>query len=740
MSIASVANLVEALRQCRLLAPGEWEELARDLQSRFDQPRALAGELLRRGWLTPYQINQLFQDRGGDLLLGPYILLERLGEGGMGAVFKARHHSQNYLVALKVIRKDRCADNESILRFRREIRAATRLSHPNVVGAYDAEEVSGTLFFAMEYVEGIDLARLVKKQGPLPVAQACEYIRQAALGLQHAHEQGMVHRDLKPANLVLANGGAVKILDMGLARLAHTGEGDDHSATLTQDGSLMGTPDYMAPEQVVDSHTVDIRADLYSLGCTLYYLLSGRVPFPGKTLGEKLVKQQMHEAEPIQRLRPDVLAPVAAVVRRLMAKKPEDRYQTPAALAAALAGVLGMPVPAVAPAAESSDTVTCPGTTKPRADDATLAGDGPLAAGGGRRLRWLLVGGVVLLVCVVLGVVLLARGGAKVEPPPMPPAPPGPGSVKPPEKDGGGTLQGKVELVPPDNPYGADFAVQGEYEGTVGGKEKFGAQVIAQGNGQFTVRLLRGGLPGGGWDGRVAVQCDARAAAGAAAFAAAGWSGTILGGRLTGASPEGLLALQRVGRRSRALGTAAPPGAVVLFDGSGTAEWLKADGAPAGVLPAGAISRRTFKDFRAHLEFFLPFQPERRGQGRANSGVFLQNRYEIQILDSFGLRGLKNECGALYDQAAPAVNMCLPPCTWQTYDLEFHAARFAANGRKVRDAWVTVQQNGVMVLDRVDIQRASAQGQREEDTPGPLLLQAHGSPVVFRNVWVQELQ
>src|SRR5262249_54333549 len=160
-------------------------------------------------------------------------------------------------------------------------------AHPNIVAVYDADEVAGTHFFAMEYVEGTDLAKLVKQNGPLPVAVACDYVRQAALGLQHAHEQGLVHRDIKPSNLLLAGkagGGVVKVLDMGLARLeAAPGEGSDGADPLTQEGAVMGTPDYVAPEQATDSRRADIRADLYSLGCTLYFLLTGKVPFPGGT-------------------------------------------------------------------------------------------------------------------------------------------------------------------------------------------------------------------------------------------------------------------------------------------------------------------------------------------------------------------------------------------------------------------------------------------------------------------------
>jgi len=336
MALDTVSNFVDSLRHVRLLEPEQQNALARELLTRFAEPKALADELIRRGWLTPYQANLLLQGRGGELMLGSYVLLELLGEGGMGQVFKAKNWKLGCIVALKLIRKERLANEDAVRRFHREIRAAAQLSHPNIVMAYDADEVNGTHFFAMECVEGSDLAKLIKQHGPMPVAQACDWIRQAALGLQHAHERGMVHRDIKPHNLLLTKQGVVKILDMGLARLTVAGEDGDISTTMTQEGAVMGTPDYIAPEQAEESHTVDIRADLYSLGCTLYQLLAGKVPFPGGTLIQKLKKHQSNQPTPIEMCRSDVPPAVCAVVYKLMAKRPEERYQTPAELVRAL--------------------------------------------------------------------------------------------------------------------------------------------------------------------------------------------------------------------------------------------------------------------------------------------------------------------------------------------------------------------------------------------------------------------
>ena len=203
----------------------------------------------------------------------------------------------NRVVALKVIRRESLADAEAVGRFYREIQVVSQLDHPNVVHAYDAGPVGATHFLAMEYVEGTDLGRLVKQSGPLPVAQACDYIRQAALGLQHAHERGLVHRDIKPHNLIMSlSDGLIKVADLGLARLSRTAN-EDLTAVLTsanttgsltpQNAVMMGTADYLAPEQALDFHKADIRADIYGLGCTFYYLLTGRPPFAGTTLAEK---------------------------------------------------------------------------------------------------------------------------------------------------------------------------------------------------------------------------------------------------------------------------------------------------------------------------------------------------------------------------------------------------------------------------------------------------------------------
>jgi serine/threonine protein kinase len=324
-----VANFITAISQYKLMDA----EKIQKINTKATDVKALATELIRAGLLTSFQAKAILQGKGKDLLIGPYIVTDLLGEGGMGQVYKAKHQKMDRVVALKLIHKERIQNAVALRRFRREILAASKLNHPNIVRAIDADEINGTLTFAMEFVEGCDLAKLVKEKGPLPVEQACNYIKQTALGLQHAHEQGLVHRDIKPQNLLLSKAGVIKILDMGLARRI---EQSEETTTLTQEGTVVGTADYLPPEQAISSHTVDIRADIYSLGATLYYLLVGKVPFPGGTLTEKLIKCQMQEPIPIEELRPDLPPYIAVVVRKMMAKKAKDRYQTPAEVVAAL--------------------------------------------------------------------------------------------------------------------------------------------------------------------------------------------------------------------------------------------------------------------------------------------------------------------------------------------------------------------------------------------------------------------
>ncbi len=261
----SVSTLVSALRQSRALDEAQLEELAATIVPRVgNDSRALASELIKRRWLTPFQINRLFNGRGQELLVGgSYVLLERLGEGGMGQVYKARNWKLGRTVALKLIRKDLVANPTVVERFRREIEVTAQLDHPNIIRAFDADETEDGLFIVMEYVEGTDLGRLVQESGPLPIGEACDSVRQVALALQHAHEKGLIHRDIKPPNLLRADQGhVIKLLDLGLARLQEQADQTllaNSRPGLTQIGIILGTVDFIAPEQARDSSSVDTR-------------------------------------------------------------------------------------------------------------------------------------------------------------------------------------------------------------------------------------------------------------------------------------------------------------------------------------------------------------------------------------------------------------------------------------------------------------------------------------------------
>jgi serine/threonine-protein kinase len=333
------------LEKSGLLGPKELDEILPQLPNQH-QGREVAAALVRLGKLTRYQATLLLAGRTRGFILGPYTLLRQRGKGGLGRVYKALHRTMNRIVAIKVLVPTLIKTDQARAMFQREVIAIGRLIHPNIVAAYDAKTSGERCYLVMEYIAGPDLDRLVRKQGPLRPPVACEVIRQAAMGLQHAFEQGMLHRDIKPANLLLQRsppGSAcpwtVKLVDFGLARL----QSNPNQSTgvlgtiLIRENTVLGTPDYLSPEQCRDLHQVDIRSDLYSLGCTFYYVLSGRVPFPGGTPLDKMVRQAGAEPEPVEQLRPGIPVAVAEIVRRLMAKNPDDRFQTPAELVRALA-------------------------------------------------------------------------------------------------------------------------------------------------------------------------------------------------------------------------------------------------------------------------------------------------------------------------------------------------------------------------------------------------------------------
>lgn len=331
-TIPNTPALLRELRNLGLVDRDRTEHLAA-----CDDPHACTAMLVESRALTAFQADQVLAGRGRTLHVGPYVLQERLGRGGMGHVYKAEHRLLKRVVALKIagrVRRDG-GDLAALARFRREVEAAGRLQHPSIVTAYDAGEANGWLYLAMEYIEGIDLEQFVRETGPLPVDLACEIVRQTAEALGHAHEAGLIHRDIKPSNLMLAPPGVtVKLLDLGLAQLTDTALSVDQRSA--GEGELCGTPDFMAPEWGRDPRALDARSDLYSLGCTFYYLLAGQVPFPGGSWTEKLLRHSLEAPPCVSELRPDVPEEIAAVVARLMAREREDRYPCAADVVAAL--------------------------------------------------------------------------------------------------------------------------------------------------------------------------------------------------------------------------------------------------------------------------------------------------------------------------------------------------------------------------------------------------------------------
>lgn len=353
----SVERFLQALAATGILSPAEVQSLSQSLgdEQRSRDADELARDLVRQGKLTRFQAAAIYQEKSDGLLLGNYLILDKLGAGGMGQVFRAKHRRMDRVVALKVLAKKLLDSPDSVARFQREVKAAARLTHPNIVTAYDADEAGGMHFLVMEYVDGADLASIVKKQGVLPLIQALDFLLQATRGLEHAHELGIVHRDIKPSNLLLDKKGTIKILDMGLARIADplADPQTPPAADLTHTGSIMGTIDYMAPEQAMDSRKADARSDLYSLGCSLHYLLTGRPPYAADTVMKRLTAHQQATVPILSGLRPDIPPAVDQLFARMMAKQPGARFQTAKELAAAIEALSkepeARPVPAILP-------------------------------------------------------------------------------------------------------------------------------------------------------------------------------------------------------------------------------------------------------------------------------------------------------------------------------------------------------------------------------------------------------
>lgn len=391
--------------------------IARIPPARRAHSRQLAEELVLQKVLTSYQATILCQRRAPGLVLGNYVILEMLGAGGMGQVFKAMHRRMERVVVLKLLPPEMTQSPVAVERFHREVKAAARLSHPNIVAAYDADEAGGVHFLIMEYVEGSDLKHVVRTQGPLTIAQALSCVGQTARGLEHAHAVGVIHRDIKPANLLLGTDGVVKILDMGLARQSDK-ESPQRAAPqrdLTKLGSIVGTCHYMAPEQATGTNRIDKRVDIYSLGCTLYFLLTGKPPFEGDSMAEVLLAHLERPIPSLALARPDAPPALDAMFQRMLAKKSDERFATVTEVIAALKNCkagLSRPKLPLAPPSRPQASPTNEATFAEAGEsqlDFALPKVALVPRRRRRRLGAFVAGAGVLLVCLAAAVVYVIR-------------------------------------------------------------------------------------------------------------------------------------------------------------------------------------------------------------------------------------------------------------------------------------------------------------------------------------------
>lgn len=341
MASITVEKFLECVAKSELVAKDQlahtiasWKETAPDA---FADADVLAQKFIDAKLLTRWQCDQLLQAKSSGFMLGPFKLLRILGTGGMSSVYLGEHTLMQNLRAIKVLPSSRVEDSSYLERFYQEAKAAARLNHPNIVQAIDIGQFKKHHYIVMEFIDGRDLQNLVKEQGPLDYDTAANYIRQAAEGIGYAHEKNLIHRDIKPANLLVDGKGVVKLLDLGLARFV---DDNQPSLTIAHDENVLGTADYLAPEQAVDSHGVDSRADIYSLGCTLYYLLTGHPPFPTGTLPQRIHAHQTKTPASIYEDRPDAPQALVDVCNRMMSKTPEARFQTAKEVADVLAAWL----------------------------------------------------------------------------------------------------------------------------------------------------------------------------------------------------------------------------------------------------------------------------------------------------------------------------------------------------------------------------------------------------------------
>jgi len=343
MATPSVKSFLELLQRSKLVDPVQLRSTLLECKAHYgdklpEDAKAVADYLVQARLLTNWHCEKLLDRKYKGFFLGKYKLLDHIGTGGMSSVYLAEHTLMHRLRAIKVLPKSRVHDSSYLGRFHREARATAALEHPNIVRAFDVDNQGDTHYLVMEYIEGEDLQCLVSREGPLDCERAANYFAQAAEGLGYAHDRGLIHRDVKPANLLIDRDGVLKVLDLGLALFSET---EGASLTLQHNENVLGTADYLAPEQAVNSHDVDQRADIYGLGCALYFALTGHPPFHTGTLAQRIARHQTHMPPDIRDERPDCPPELVEICWKMLQKQPADRYQSCQEVAQALNVWLG---------------------------------------------------------------------------------------------------------------------------------------------------------------------------------------------------------------------------------------------------------------------------------------------------------------------------------------------------------------------------------------------------------------
>ncbi len=342
MSQITSERFLEMVAKSNLVEKSAYDSFVAKIKEKYGDklprnPKQLAAAFVKRGMLTDWHVEKLLAGKYKGFFLGRYKLLGHIGTGGMSSVYLAEHTRMHDKRAIKVLPQKRLHDASYLARFQLEAKAIASLNHPNIVLAHDIDNEGDVHYIVMEYVDGLDLQTLVKRDGPMDISTAAEVIGQAALGLQHAHSKGVIHRDVKPANLLIDSDGTVRLLDMGLALVAEAGGAEEASLTVAHNENVLGTADYLAPEQALNSHTVDHRADIYGLGCTLYFLLTGKPPFSDGTLAQRIARHQTEMPKSIRKVRSECPGELEGICVKMIQKDPAYRYQTAGEVAEVMA-------------------------------------------------------------------------------------------------------------------------------------------------------------------------------------------------------------------------------------------------------------------------------------------------------------------------------------------------------------------------------------------------------------------